>query len=67
MNKEKEAANLNEKVSLINVEIKLNESGLAVADDYISERNQKFDQFKNVKGKITASPVCVLIGFEQKI
>ena len=39
MNKEKEAANLNEKFNLINAETK--ESGLAAADDCISERNQK--------------------------
>ena len=41
MNKKKEAANLNEKVNLINAEIKLKESGLAVADDCISEGNRE--------------------------
>ena len=41
MKKEKEASNLNEKVNLINAEIKLKESGLTVADDWISEGNQE--------------------------
>ena len=41
VNKEKEALNLNEKVNLINAEIKLKESGLTVADDWISEGNQE--------------------------
>ena len=41
VNKKKEAAKLNEKVNLVNGEIKLKESGLAVADHCISEGNQK--------------------------
>ena len=49
VNKEKKAANLNEKVILINAEIKVKKSGLAVADDCISKGNQK------LKNELTSS------------
>lgn len=52
MKKEKEAANHNEKVNLINAEVKLKESGLAVAYDCISEWNQK------LQNELTSSKMC---------
>lgn len=52
MKKEKEAANHNEKVNLINAEVKLKESGLAVAYDCISEGNQK------LQNELTSSKMC---------